>query len=102
MSRRPIRRCTRCTRDRPHRALGLCDSCYTRRPGARRYDAPIGAAPGAPGVLRSAEVIAGRVEDYRELTREMRLSKKAAAARLGISYKTALRYEQRLRAEAAA
>lgn len=55
------------------------------------------AGNGGPGVLKSRAVLAGRVEDYAWLTRKQRLTLYEAAERLGVSARTARRYEKRLR-----
>lgn len=91
--RRARRLCSRCGRVRPHGGLGLCEGCYSY---ARRPYVPTGAGMGGPGVLRDTSAVAGRLQDYAEI-RSRHYTIGQAAARLGISIRTADRYEARLR-----
>lgn len=97
----PIRTCARCRRDRPHWAKNRCRSCYTHllRSKAGRYDALTG-NPGGRGVSTTADAIESRVEDYALLRSDRAVSRAEAARRVGISYRTALRYDQRLKDQA--
>lgn len=93
MRRRASRLCGRCKRVRPHVARDLCVSCYHY---VRRPYVPTGAGMGGPGVLRDACSLAGRLEDYAEI-RARHYTIGQAAKRLGVSVRTADRYEARLR-----
>lgn len=96
MRRRPIRYCQRCRRHRPYRAKGLCGHCYTY---TRRPYQPTGVGRGGPGVPKSAEVLESRLEEFAEL-RARHYTTVQAAARIGISVRTAERYAARLKAAA--
>jgi hypothetical protein len=74
-------RCRACARADAYAAANPCD-----RPG-----------PHGRGVPKGAVVLAGRIEDYVELTREQCYTLENAAARMGISVRTAQRYEARVR-----
>ncbi|WP_242908699.1 hypothetical protein [Actinomadura terrae] len=63
-----------------------------------RYDAPTGTGRGGRSVPKSRAVIAARLADYAELTRDLNQSRREAARRLRISYRTTSRYEHRLAA----
>jgi primosomal protein N' len=89
-------RCERCKRDRPHVAFGLCGSCYRRR--WPRCDSPTG-NPGGRGVSRAPDEVASRIEDYALLRSDRSVTRAEAARRVGISYKTAERYDRRLNEE---
>jgi molybdenum-dependent DNA-binding transcriptional regulator ModE len=62
------------------------------------YRTPTGAGRGGPGTLRDAAAVAGRVEDFAELLGQG-YSLLYAAERIGVSYRTAARYINRLRAQ---
>lgn len=105
MSRRPVIDCRCCHRQREHRARGLCASCWSRsarhgHPATVPPPAPQGMAlPAAWAALRATRI--ARIEDYVELTREFGLSLEHAAERMGVSVRTAWRYEAELRRAAA-
>jgi hypothetical protein len=88
--------------DRGYRqANGWCYGCNGRWIRAGRPDT--GPPPPLPHDRQMAamrevwqERVAGRAEDYQWLTRELRMSRAEAAARLGVSERTAWRYEARL------
>ncbi|WP_289009372.1 hypothetical protein [uncultured Thermomonospora sp.] len=80
----PIRVCAECGREREHEAHGLCRTCYTR--WRRRAALAAGRVPR----------IAARVQDYAEV-RSLGETRETACARLGISVRTAVRYEGLLR-----
>ena len=79
--------CDSCGEEKPHQAHGWCDPCWKRWIYFGRPDS-------GPPPRRT-----GRWEEYAELTREHGYSLKNAAARMGISERTAQRHEARLRAE---
>ena len=60
------------------------------------YRNPTGAGRGGPGRPKDPETVAGRLEDYAEL-RHQGHTRLHAIERLGLSYRTAMRYEARLR-----
>lgn len=91
---RPIRNCGHCHQDRPHEAHGLCKTCYSRR-RYPRTDAPNGNSTQRHS--RSRDAVESRVDDYRLLRTDPRVSRAEAARRVGISYRTAERYDQRLK-----
>ena len=91
MSRTPAV-CTGCRRLRPIKSDDHCGTCYTRR-----YQ-PLVGNPGAAGVHKSRDVIAGRIEDLAEL-RVQRADQRQIAHRLGVSVRTVQRYQARLRQE---
>lgn len=74
-------RCRPCAKAAAYAAANPCD-----RPG-----------PHGRGVQKGAVVLAGRIETYAELTREQYYTLENAAARMGISVRTAQRYEARVR-----
>lgn len=81
--------CRRCRRDREHHALGECVPCYHRR-----FAPPTGVGSGAPGVLKTRAICAGRAEDIAELGgqgEDIRM----IAQRLGVSVRTVQRYRSR-------
>lgn len=79
---------------RPVKAHGWCKPCYQRwLCHGRPEDGP--PPPGTRG--NSCE---GRVEDYTEL-KSWGLTRQQAAARLGVTLRTIVRYEHRLRQVAA-
>lgn len=80
---RPIRVCAGCSRERPHKAHGLCQTCYSRRYHQALAD-------------DRESKIAARVQDYAEV-RGQGETRETACARLGISVRTAVRYEGLLR-----
>ena len=100
---RPNRTCNDCGRNRPHCGLGLCRGCWIRQWRAThgRYDTPTGTGPGGPGIAKSANDIAARLEDYQEL-KAQNIKRLDIATRLGVSYRTLHRYEARLRQQDAA
>jgi hypothetical protein len=89
MNRRIIT-CDRCGYNKPHHARGWCHACWDRWDRA-------GQPPEGPPPRRT-----GRYGEYFELTREHHYSLKNAAARMGVSERTAQRYETRLKQEGAA
>jgi hypothetical protein len=77
--------CTSCDKPRRHFARGWCSACW------RRWDAagqPESGPPPSPY---------RRWDEYYELTQEMGHTRRQAVERMGISLRTALRYEARLR-----
>lgn len=54
------------------------------------------APPGGRGIARGRSAVAGRLEDYTELRTAERLSVPHAAERMGLSIRTARRYEAHL------
>jgi hypothetical protein len=86
MSRRIIF-CDSCGNTGGHRGYGWCTACYFRWDRAGRPDA-------GPPPRRN-----GRYEEYAELTRDQHYTLRNAAARMGVSTRTAERYEARLRAD---
>lgn len=91
---RPSRICKRCGKDKPHEAHGLCKSCYGRR--YPRQDAPNGVS--TQHHSRTPDAVASRIEDY-ALIRPTVADHREAALRLGVSYRTILRYNRRLEEE---
>jgi len=77
--RRPVRGKTR---------HDLCGACYQRWRRAGRPE----------GIPVPFEARRGRVEDFAELTRDRGLPLAAAAERLGVHFRTAQRYDAKLRA----
>lgn len=67
----------------------------------RRGDAETrtGTGRGGRGTAKTAAAVSARVEDYLELTRRHGLTRIEAACRMGITYRTATRYEAILRAQ---
>jgi hypothetical protein len=86
MSRRIIE-CDSCGRKKEHQAHGWCKACWGRWERGGRP------AAGPPPSRY------GRREEYFELTRDQNYTLKNAAARMGISPRTAQRFEARLRSE---
>jgi hypothetical protein len=64
----------------------------------RPASGPPPAGRAAPGVLKSREIVAARSEDYLFLRTVRGLDRVDAAAQIGISARTALRYENRANA----
>ena len=89
--------CGSCGKRRPHRGHGKCGPCY--RSSYHAQNSPW-KTPGAHGrgVQKGAMVLAGRIEDFFELTRDQGYTLANAAARMQISERTAWRYEARIRA----
>ncbi|MCO6011449.1 hypothetical protein NE236_41520 [Actinoallomurus purpureus] len=85
MSRRIIF-CDRCGNEGQHGGYTWCRACHSRWERAGRP------ASGPPPKRN------GRVGEYAELTRDQHYTLVNAAARMGISERTAWRYEARLRA----
>ncbi|TDD32467.1 hypothetical protein E1287_22530 [Actinomadura sp. KC06] len=83
----------KCRKVKPHHARGECLGCYRKR--YPKCDAPIG-NPGGKGQSRDPGAVASRVEDYAFVRSDRSVSRAEAAARVGISYRTAMRYDQRL------
>ena len=80
----PVDECLRCERDRPIRCRGLCQACLNRS----RHDGT---------VTDYGYVKTDRVRDYAQLrTAGYRVA--AAGARVGVSGRTAQRYEKELAA----
>jgi transposase-like protein len=79
--------CDSCGEEKEHHAHGWCVSCWKRWDYSGRPDT------GPPPRQY------GRWEEYLELTREQGYSLRNAAARMGITKRTAQRYEARLRQE---
>jgi hypothetical protein len=77
--------CSNCGNHRRHYARHWCGACW------RRWNAAGQPASGPPPSPYR------RWDEYYELTQEMGHSRRQAAARMGISVRTALRYEARLR-----
>ncbi|WP_329520533.1 hypothetical protein [Spirillospora sp. NBC_01491] len=99
MRHRPTVTCACCGRTGEHAGRGWILACHRRWRAAGRPDT------GPPPPSRrypstTAAAIAGRIEDYRELTRDHGLTVTAAALRLGVDARTAFRYEARIRKEA--
>lgn len=95
--------CKHCGDTKRHGAYGWCHACYTRwdRAGRPEDGPPQKTSPLA--VLELAwqahsERRKGRLEDYQDL-RSWGLTVERAARRLGLSERTAWRYEAALRAE---
>lgn len=86
MSGQPIIDCDSCGRRREHHAHRWCKACWCRWDRAEQPDT--GPPPRTTG----------RWEEFRELTREQHYTLENAAARMGISERTAWRHEARLRA----
>jgi hypothetical protein len=88
--------CVSCGRRGKNRGHRKCSACYNSdtRAASRPWTGP---GPHGRGVSKGAVIIAGRIEDYAELTREQYYTLPNAAARMGISERTAWRYEARLR-----
>lgn len=82
----PIIFCDSCGNTAPRGGFDWCIPCYNRWARAGRPDT-------GPPPRRN-----GRYEEYAELTREQHYTLRNAAARMGISERTAWRYEARLRA----
>lgn len=90
---RPIRTCRRCRKDKPHEAHGCCHSCYQIE--RREVSGPYGGRTGNPhgrGHSRTPDAVASRLDGY-ALIRPTVATRREAAQRLGISYRTASRYE---------
>lgn len=83
---RRVAECDSCGHAKPIDAFGWCKPCYKRWDRAGRPDS-------GPPPRR-----VGRVDEYFELTREQYYTLPNAAARMGISERTAWRYEARIRA----
>lgn len=96
-------RCACCGREGKHHARGWILTCYKRwlRAGKPEEGPPPPLSLPEIGRMHSAAK-AGRVEDYEWLTRDEGLTLYAAAERLGISSRTAWRYERALRESVAA
>lgn len=82
----------RCGCRQPATQLGLAHACYERS----RYHGQPGAIIAAIG-RGNDRLRPARLEDYAELRSEYRETLAAAAARVGISERTAWRYEAELR-----
>lgn len=94
---RPVRKCRRCRKDKPHEAHGYCHSCYQIE--RRKDSGPYGGRTGNPygrGHSRTPDAVESRVDDYR-LLRSAGVKRAEAARRTGISYRTAERYDQRIK-----
>lgn len=76
--------CSHCRMVAEHEAHGWCHACYLLWTRAGRPD-------GGPPPRRN-----GRYEEYRALTRDQHCTRREAAERMGISYRTAERYETRI------
>jgi hypothetical protein len=88
--------CVSCCRRAKNWSRGRCAACAK----AAAYAAANSrgqAGPHGRGVPKGAVVVSGRIEDYAELTREQYYTLENAAARMGISVRTAQRYEARVR-----
>lgn len=84
--KRRIITCDSCGHNRERGGYKWCRTCYTRWDRAGRP------AAGPPPVRN------GRYDEYRELTRDHHYTRENAVARMGISLRTAERYEARLAA----
>ncbi|TDD45415.1 XRE family transcriptional regulator [Nonomuraea terrae] len=85
--------CADCGQLSSHGGRHLCFTCYARND----YYGTLDQYP----PLRTWLSTAARVEDYAELRRQQYMSLRDAAARLGVSERTAWRYEAKLRAVSA-
>lgn len=93
--RKPERPCGRCGKSRLIHAKGMCHNCYAYQ---RRAAAPTtGVGRGGPGVRKTADDIAARLEDFLILVKQRGLSQTAAARELEISVRTAVRLARRAR-----
>lgn len=81
------------------RGWSVCNACHMRARRLREPPSPV-TGRGGPGVPRSREVVAGRLEDFIEI-RSRHYGVHEAAERLQISRRTAWRYEKRRREQAA-
>ena len=89
-----------CGRRGRHQGRRLVEACWIRAKRAGTLDryprvTPI---PQSRPMRLVATSVQGRLEDYVEMTRDWGLSKAHAADRLGITLRTATRYESHLRA----
>ena len=93
----PVRLCRGCGRHRPHWGRGLCRACWDadRRARFGRYEPNTG-NPGGRGIPTAPDAVASRIEEYAYIRPHTR-NRREAAARVGISYRTASRYEARLK-----
>lgn len=96
--------CRKCVHPEPEHPwqegwrCGYCRRCYTRW---MEHGFPAGGPP-AERVQMAGWRADGRVEDYAWLRECEGLTRQAAAARLGVTIRSALRYEARLRDAGAA
>jgi len=96
MGGRPVNKlCIRCHRVRPHTAHGLCNSCYST---VHYPYEPTGTGSGGRGVEKSAAALVGRLGDFHQYRRVGRTVVEASRL-VGISSRTAWRYEARRKAE---
>jgi hypothetical protein len=107
--------CAACRRRRPHYSRNWCSPCYQRW---WRAGMPAGGPPPARplstkrlAAVRTAAALAraarttrrkGRIEDYSWLLRDQGATRVEAAARVGVSIRTAQRYDAYLRQAQAA
>jgi len=94
----PPRRCADCGQVRPHAGRGLCEPCRARhhRAGTLSLWPLSGRAAHRRNPPRSAGAVAGRAEDLAWLV-ETGETVEMAAQRVGVSGRTAARYQARLR-----
>ena len=91
--------CRKCVRPEPEHPwregwrCGYCRRCYVRW---MEHGFPASGPP-AKRVQVTGGRAAGRVEDYAWLRERERLTRQEAATRLGVTIRSALRYEARLR-----
>jgi hypothetical protein len=91
--------CSFCGQAGPHRGYSWCGRCYERW----RYHGRPASGPPAPGKTsdrgnHAALEAAERREDYAWLRAEQGLTRRQAAERLGVTIRTAERYDAQLRA----
>jgi hypothetical protein len=70
--------------------------CHTCHEAVRCPYVPTGAGRGGPGIPRSGEVVADRLAEFAVL-RGWGYTVRAAADRVGVSWRTGCRYEARLK-----